>query len=99
MHRRTWDADLKAKSVLQGLQGRPVAALCHAYHISPSLDDQWRDQVLAKAARTFAVQPYDRQEARLAREHARLKTRVGELTLERNKSDEWLGCRGGGRSR
>jgi transposase-like protein len=91
MHRRTWDADLKAKIVLHGLQGRPVAELCHEYHISPSLYDQWRDQFLAHAARTFAVQPYDRKEARLARENARLKTRVGELTLELNKSAEWLG--------
>jgi hypothetical protein len=31
----------------------------------------------------------DRKEARLARENARLKTLVGELTLELKKSDEW----------
>jgi transposase-like protein len=91
MHRRTWDADLKAKIVLQGLQGRPVAALCHEYHISQALDAQWRDPLLALAARTFDVPPYDWKEARLARENARLKTRGGELTLERNKSAEWLG--------
>jgi transposase-like protein len=91
MHRRKWEADLKAKIVIQGLQGRPVAELCHEYQISQSLDDQWRDQLLAHASRTFEAQQDDRKEARLAREKARRKTLVGELTLERNKSDEWLG--------
>jgi transposase-like protein len=91
MHRRKWDADLKATIVIQGLQGRPVAELCHEYQISQSLYDQWRDQLLANASRTFEVQQDDRKEARLARENARLKTLVGELTLELKKSDEWLG--------
>jgi transposase-like protein len=82
---------VKAKIIIQGLQGRPVAELCHEYQISQSLYDQWRDQFLANAARTFEVQPYDRKEAHLARENARLKTLVGELTLELKKSDEVLG--------
>jgi len=91
MHRRKWDADLKAKIVIQGLQGRPVAEVCNEYQISQSLYYQWRDQFLANASRTFEVQQYDRKEARLARENARLKTLVGELTLELKKRDEWLG--------
>ncbi len=91
MHRRKWDADLQAKIVIQGLQGRPVAALCHESQISPSLYDQWRDQFLANALRSFEAHQYDRQEARLAREHARLKTLLGELTPELQKSDEWPG--------
>jgi transposase-like protein len=91
MQRRTWDAALKAKIVIQGLQGRPVAEVCHEYQISQSLYDQWRDQCLANAARTFEAQQYDRKEARLARENARRKTLGGELTLELQKSDEWPG--------
>jgi transposase-like protein len=91
MHRRKWDAALKAQIVIQGLQGKPVAELCNEYQISQSLDYQWRDQFLANASRAFEVQQDDRKEARLARENARLKPLVGELTLERKKSDEWLG--------
>jgi transposase-like protein len=91
MHRRKWDAELKAKIVIQGLQGRAVAELCNEYQISQSLYYQWRDQFLANASRTFDVQQYDRKEARLARENARLKALVGELTLELKKSDESLG--------
>jgi transposase-like protein len=88
MKRRKWDADTKVKIVIQGLQGRPVAELCNEYQISQSLYYQWRDQFLANASRAFDVQQHHRQEARLARENTRLKTLVGELTLELKKSDE-----------
>jgi transposase-like protein len=90
MKRRQWDADTKVKLVIQGLHGKPVAELCNEYQISQSLYDQWRDQFLAKASRAFDVQQHHRHEARLARENARLRTLVGELTLELKKSDEWL---------
>jgi transposase-like protein len=89
MHRRKWDADTKAQIVIQGLQGKPVAELCNEYQISQSLYYQWRDQFLAHASRAFDVQQRNQKEARLVRENARLKTLVGELTLELKKSDEW----------
>jgi transposase-like protein len=37
MHRRTWYAKTKARIVLQGLRGKPVAELCNEYQISQSL--------------------------------------------------------------
>ena len=86
MHRRTWDAATSTKIVIQGLQGRPVAELCQEYQISQSLDSQWRAQFLANASKAFDAQPSHRKEARLVREHARLKALVGELTLERKKA-------------
>jgi hypothetical protein len=45
---------------------------------------------LAHAARAFEVHQHTRKEAHLEPEHARLKKLVGELTLELQKSDEWL---------
>lgn len=60
MRRRKWAADLKAKIVIQGLQGRPVAGVCNEYQSSQSLYYQWRDQVRANASRTLAGQQYDR---------------------------------------
>ena len=60
MHRRTWDAETKTKIVLQELQGRPTAELCHEHQMGPSLYDQWRDQFLANASRAFEVQPCHR---------------------------------------
>jgi transposase-like protein len=90
MKRRTWNAHTKAMIVLEGLQGKPVAELCPEPQIRQSLYDQWRDQLLAQAAKAVDDPQRSRNEARLQQENARLKPLVGELTLERNKSDERL---------
>jgi hypothetical protein len=49
---------------------------------------QWRDQFLAHASRAFDVQQRNQKQARLARENARLKIPVGELTPEFKKNAE-----------
>jgi hypothetical protein len=91
MQRRKWDAKTKAMMVLEGLKGKPVAEICTAHQLSQAQYDQWRDQFLAHAAKAFEVHEQSQREARLAREHAKLKTLVGELTREFKKSDEVLG--------
>jgi transposase-like protein len=91
MHRRKWDAKTKARIVLEGLKGKPVAELCNAHQISQAPYYQWRDQFLAHAAKAFEVHEQSQREARLMKENARLKTLVGELTLELKKSDEIFG--------
>jgi hypothetical protein len=91
MPRRTWDAKTTAMIVLEGLKGKPVAELCAEHQISQAPDDQWRDQLLAHAPNAFEVHEPSHREARLARAHARLNTRVGELTLALKTSDEVLG--------
>ncbi len=63
MPRRPWDAKTKARIVLQGLQGQPVAELCHEHQISQSLYSQGRDQFLAQADKAFAVHQHARKEA------------------------------------
>jgi transposase-like protein len=91
MRRRKWDAKTKAMIVIEGLKGKPVAELCTEHQISQAQYYQWRDQFLAHAPKAFEVHEQSQREARLARENARLKTLVGELTLELKKSDEVLG--------
>ena len=91
MQRRKLDAQTKAMIVLEGLQGKPVAELCNEQQISQAQYDQWRDQFLAHAPKAVEVHEQSQREARLVREHTRLKTLVGELTLELKKSDEVLG--------
>ena len=91
MHRRTWEAKTKARIVLEGLQGKPVADICNEHQISPSHYYQWRDPFLARAAHAFEAHQHSRTEAHLAQENARLKKLVGELTLELNQSDELWG--------
>jgi transposase-like protein len=91
MPRRKWDAKTKAMIVLEGLKGKPVAELCNEHQISQAQYYQWRDQFMAHAPKAFEVHAQSQREARLARENTRLKTLVGELTLELKKSDEVLG--------
>ena len=88
MQRRQWDAQAKAQVVLQGLKGTPIADICNEHQISQSQYYRWRDQFLANAAKAFNVPQQTRREAQMAREIIRLKTLVGELTLELKKSDE-----------
>jgi putative transposase len=90
MKRRQWNAHAKAMIVIEGLKGKPVAELCNEHQISQSLYYQWRDQLLAQAAKAFEDPQRSRKEARLQQENARLKQLVGELTLELKKSDELL---------
>jgi transposase-like protein len=90
MHRRKWDAKTKARIVLDGLQGKPVAEICHKHQISQSQYYQWREQFLAHAAHASKAQQHTRTDARLAQENARLKTLVGELSLAlKNSPERW----------
>ncbi len=82
MQTRTWEAKTNAMIVLEGLQGKPVAAICTEPQISPSQDDQGRDQFLAHAAQAFAGHQHRQREARLEQENARLKHLVGARLLE-----------------
>jgi transposase-like protein len=91
MKRRKWDPKTKAMIVIEGLKGKPVAELCNEHQISQAQYYQWRDQFLAHAPKAFEVHEQSQREARLSQENARLKTLVGELTLELKKSDEVLG--------
>jgi transposase len=91
MQKRTWDAKMKALIVIEGVKGKPVAEICTEHQISQSQYYQWRDQFLANAANAFESHQRTRKEARLEHENARLKRRVGGLTLELNKSAEVLG--------
>lgn len=87
MRRRKWDAKTKTTIVLEGLRGKLVATICQDYQISQAQYYQWRDQFLTNAPKTFEVAQQTDREARLQRENARLKSLVGELTLELTKSD------------
>jgi transposase-like protein len=64
MHRRQGEAQTNARMVLEGIQGKPVAEICHEHQMSHSPYDQWRDQFLAHAAHAFEAPQPTRTEAR-----------------------------------
>jgi len=88
MKRRKWDSKTKAMVVLQGLRGKLVADICNEYQISQSEYYRWREAFLEKMPQIF--DNTDKKEERLLQENAKLKTLVGELTLELKKVNECL---------
>jgi len=88
MKRRQWDSKTKSKVVLEGLAGRPVAEICNAYQISQTQYYTWRDVFLKNAHQSFETKKRSHREERLASQNERLKSMVGELTMELKKN-EW----------
>ena len=90
MEAKRWDAQTKAKVVLEGLRGRPVSEICAEYGIHNSLYYDWRDKFLNNMEKLFEPESSPAKALRLKAENAALKALVGELTLELKKSEEWL---------
>src|SRR5258706_3865056 len=53
MPARQWDPASKAKGVLEGLKGKPEAAICKRHRIRPSEYRLWRKQFLKGIAKPF----------------------------------------------
>ena len=91
MKQRKWDSKIKAKVVLDGLRGKPIAKICNEYQISQSLYYQWRDQFLSNIDQVFDIPKKGKKEFMLEHEIRQLKTMIGDLTIELKKSEEeWL---------
>ncbi len=84
---RKWTSEEKAKIVLQGLKGRPVAELCNEYQIHQQQYYTWRDKFLENAPQVFETNQQTRREERLLNENKKLKGIIGDLTVELKKSD------------
>jgi len=91
MKQRKWDSKIKAKAVIDGLKGKPIAKICNEYQISQSVYYQWRDQFLSHVDQIFDIPKKGNKESRLEMEIRQLKAMIGDLTIELKKSEEeWL---------
>ena len=91
MKTRKWDSKIKAKVVLEGIKGKPIAKICNDYQISQSLYYQWRDQFMNHIDQVFEIPRKSSKESRLETENRQLKALIGDLTIELKKSKEdWL---------
>lgn len=88
MKPRKWDGKTKARAVLEGIKGRKVAEICNDYQISQAQYYQWREQFLSNLDKPFEAKKATSKEERLKSEVQKLRSLVGELTLELKKSDE-----------
>ena len=80
--RRTFTAQFKLETVMEGLRGeKSVAQICRERQINDNLYYKWRDAFLASASHAFEEQTskhYDEQAARIAE----LERLVGKQALE-----------------
>lgn len=88
MKARKWDAKEKAKIVLEGLRGKPVSQICNEHQINQSQYYLWRDQFLSNVDKAFDSPKKASREHRLELEVQKLRSLVGELTMELKKSEE-----------
>lgn len=84
MKYRKWDAKTKGMIVLEGLKGKSVSDICLEYQISQTQYYRWKDKLLSFLPQVFVSS--SRQEEAQAREIARLKEIIGDLTVELKKS-------------
>lgn len=91
MKKRKWTSEAKAAIVLSGLKGLPISTICNEHGIAQSQYYAWRDQFLNNARKVFETEKISQDQHRILLENQRLKTLVGELTIELKKNDgDWL---------
>lgn len=88
MKKRNWSPKEKLKIVLEGLKGRvPLGELCNQHQISQTQFYRWRDKLLEEGEKVFEYGGSNKGEERLKRENEKLKSIIGELTVELKKND------------
>ena len=88
MKRRQWTAKEKLTIVLEGLKGEvSVAELCNRHQVSQAQYYQWRDRLLKDGQKVFAHGGVDKHQQRLESEVRKLKTIIGDLTVELKKTE------------
>ena len=100
MKRRRFTNEEKSQIVLLVLKGLSVAEICSEHGIGQVQYYKWRDQFMSNISTVFNTgkpdtekpdtgKP-DTEKQRLMSENTKLKTVIGDLTLELKKTDQWL---------
>lgn len=87
MERRRWTNKEKTQIVLEGLKGAPLGELCSRHGICQSQYYKWQNQFYRNCERAFSTDKAGKREERLKAENRRLKSVIGELTMELKKND------------
>lgn len=91
--RRTYSAEFKLDTVMEGLQGKKsIAQICRERGIKDTLYYKWRDIFLERASGIFASSS-DKEQQEKAERIAELERMVGKLAMENEvlkKAKNWL---------
>jgi len=88
MKKRNWTSKQKSQIVLEGLSGKiEVSKLCIKYELSQSQYYKWRDLFLQTCHQAFETKNINKKEQKLNNENQKLKSIIGELTIELKKNE------------
>ena len=85
MKRRRFTNEEKSQIVLLVLKGLSVAEICSEHGIGQVQYYKWRDQFMSNISIVFNTGKPDTEKQRLMSENTKLKTVIGDLTLELKK--------------
>jgi transposase-like protein len=93
--RRTFSAEFKLDTVIEGLRGeKPIAQICREREITDSLYYKWRDQFYDRAVEIFSDgRQVEQRNNDLEGQIAELERIIGRLTVENEilkKARTWL---------
>ena len=88
MNRRKWTSKEKLRIVLEGMKERvPLGELCARYGVSQTQYYKWRDRLLREGEKIFEFGGPSKAEERQKKEIDKLRSIIGELTVELKKTD------------
>ncbi|MCG8431879.1 MAG: transposase [Candidatus Omnitrophica bacterium] len=88
MKHRTWTSKQKSHIVLEGLSGKiDISSLCQKYRITQTQYYKWRDLFLSNCHQSFEVKKQSQKEQHLESQVKKLRSIIGDLTIEFKKSD------------
>lgn len=88
MQRRKWTSKEKLRIVLEGMKERvPLGELCDRYGVSQTQYYKWRDRLLREGEKIFEFGGPSKAEERQKKEIDKLRSIIGELTVELKKTD------------
>ena len=87
MKNRKWTNKQKLEIVLEGLNGRvTISDLCNRHQIQQTQYYEWKNHFLRHGEKVFELGKASSTEDRLEKENRRLKTLIGDLTMELKKT-------------
>ncbi len=88
MNKRKWSSQQKMQIVLEGLSGQiEISKLCAKYQIAQTQYYKWRDQLLKFGHQAFDQKTITNKEQHLEQEVRKLKSIIGDLTIEIKKTE------------